>query len=125
MAKRRFKKTRRTGRRFAKFRKRITRPSIVDTIGFAAPQIMSMMGGDGIGYNVTDPVMSGDFKTAATRALANEVLLFTGYDMIGRGWSWKAPLMNYGLMLAMPKIVKKIAPNKRVNIPMVGTIKVT
>lgn len=56
-----------------------------------APYAMSHTGVEGMGYNVVEPVKSGDYGGAVKNFFVNTLLLHTGYDAIAGGWNF-APL---------------------------------
>lgn len=125
MAKRKYPKRRSYRSRIRNFARKKSKPSLIDLIGFGAPQAMSMLGMPGMGYDVTHYIQEGNLQGAIQQGLANEVLLFTGIDINSPNkWHPEAPLMNYGLMLLMPKLVRKITKRKDINIPMLGRVKV-
>lgn len=79
----------------------------------AAPQLISNLGTPGFGYSVPAALEARDFTGALDRLATNEVILFTGYDMKTGGWNIQAPLLNYGLPIAM-KFARKIIGPRRI-----------
>jgi hypothetical protein len=93
-------------------------------MGFVIPQIVAASGAPFIGHNAIEPALKGDIVTAAMNTLANEALLFSGFDIQTGTWNYQAPLLNYGMMLGLPWVAKKIFKGRTVDIPMLGKVKV-
>ena len=119
-----FRNYRRRGRNF--IRRHKPKPALIDLMGFGVPQLLAMSGAPGVGYNAIDPLLAGDWNGAIRHATANEVLLWTGYDMIGGGWNpiRTSTILNYGLTFGLPYVLKKIFKRKVVNIPMIGNVRI-
>jgi hypothetical protein len=93
-------------------------------MGFVIPQIVAASGAPYIGHNAIEPALKGDIMTAGLNTLANEALLFSGYDIQTGSWNYQPLLLNYGMMLGLPWIAKKIFKGKTVDIPFIGKVKV-
>lgn len=73
-----------------------------------APHMLSMVGTPGLGYPAVQAILEEhNYPKAIQFAAANEILLFTGYDVLAHVFNPVALFVNYGSIL-MPRLFKRL-----------------